>query len=231
MGGFFLPVSNSNDHALIIYEIEEGGTGVLKSLIHNSIRWEKFLKNMAGLLHLNEDFPYDEKADACQRACYNCLLGFWNQRHHRFITRTRILPLIHLFMASSVEKIVSDSSEHLDDLVDGGLDSALEERVLAMMQKLDIPLPSDVQFSITDKNGVLITVADYYYYKHKQLAVFVDGPPHKELQQEDERKQARRRSFGVYAMDFYTDITEGAPIPDELIRKRLLEFKEYLNIG
>lgn len=190
------------------------------------------LRNITGLLHLKEENPAEEKEDACQSACYNCLLGFWNQNNHRFINRIRILPIVRRLITTKIEESSSESdSENLQRLVDVGLDSKLEERVLAMMSEINIELPDEVQKTISDPNGQLITRTDFYY-SNIRLAVFVDGPPHsQQAQQEDDerkRRQVRRRGIGVYSMDFYSGINENQPIPDELIKDRLLEFKEYL---
>ncbi len=79
----------------------------------------------------------------------------------------------------------------------------------------------------------IISVADYYYEKPKNLCVFVDGPPHNktEVKEDDEKKckKLRQKGYGIYPMDFHTEIEQDQPIPDDLIKKRLEEFKNYIS--
>ncbi len=230
LGGFILPKPNSNDHDVIIFEAEEGGTGVLKSLIRDTNRWKKMLRNMIGLLHLKEENTDEEKEDACQHACYNCLLGFWNQRNHQFINRKRILPIVRKLMATKTKEVSSESgSNDLQELLDVGLDSRLEKRVITMMSELNISMPDEVQKTINDTNGNPITRTDLFY-SDIRLAVFIDGPPHANQQEEDKnkRRRVRRRGIGVYSMDLFSGVGENQSISDDLIKKRVLEFKEYI---
>ena len=69
-------------------------------------------------------------------------------------------------------------------------------------------------------------------YEEKNLYIFVDGPPHTpEVREKDEKKRRklRQKGYGVYKMDFYTGIEENQPISDELIQKRLEEFRNYIS--
>ena len=239
LGGIILPIPESNESKIVIYETEEGGIGALKALISNPIRYTRFLKMMAELIHIKDVTSGEEYEDPCKRACYNCLLGYWNQRDHRYLNRQIVKSLIQAMNTSKIEFISIDPMEaqleRLKNLLGAGLDSFLEKRVLDHMIEMKIPLPHHAQYSIhhTDPSSgriYILSTADYYY-QDKNLCVFVDGPPHNKPEvkhsDEEKRRQLRRKGFGIYEMDFHTGIEEGQNVSDELIEKRLKEFKNY----
>ena len=241
LGGIILPIPDSNESKIVIFETEEGGIGALKALIINPIRYNRFLNMMAELIHVKDIETGEEYEDPCNRACYNCLLGYWNQRDHRYLNRQVVKPLIQTLHKSKIEFISLDpieaQIERLKNLLGSGLDSQLEKRVLDFMLKMKIPLPHHAQYPIPDRDpasgkAFILSVADYYY-QDKNLCIFVDGPPHNkpEIKQDDDekRKKLRRKGYGIYEMDFHTEIEENQPIPDDLIKKRLEEFKNYIS--
>ena len=238
ISGFVNPNKDDPDSpnkSLIIYETDEGGTGVIKSLLNNPIRWKTFISKITGLIHLKPVFPYEETDDACNKACYNCLLGYWNQKHHYFLNRMRVLDYVKLLIDSLIFEGMDykeNNENQLEELMDGGLDSELEKRVLLKMKEMNIPLPDKVQFMINDHNRVPITKADYYYV-NRRLAVFVDGPPHNpELypdnaeKDNNKRRQIKRFGYEVYIMNFYSNISDNGIITDERIKDEIIKFKE-----
>ena len=242
LGGIVLPVADSKESTIVIYETEEGGIGALKALITNPVRYNRFLNMMAELIHIKDIESGEEYEDPCKRACYNCLLGYWNQRDHRYLNRVLVKPLIQTLHKSKIENISIDpieaQLERLKNLIGTGLDSLLEKRVLEHMVKMKIQLPEHAQYTIPGKdpstgNAYIISVPDYYYEKPKNLCVFVDGPPHNkpEVKEDDEkkRKKLRQKGYGIYPMDFHTGIEENQPITNDLIKKRLEEFKNYIS--
>ncbi|QEE14482.1 DEAD/DEAH box helicase [Promethearchaeum syntrophicum] len=238
LGGFILPIPNSNEKHIVIYESEEGGMGVLKSLIHKEDRWNRFLKNILELIHIKQADPFEEYPDSCNKVCYNCLLGYWNQREHNYLDRQVVIPLVLLLSDSKIKMVsvnpIEIQMQKLKNLLGAGPDSHLEVRILDFMLSMKIPLPDEAQYNIKIKNDegeeYIVTSADFYY-KNKNICVFVDGPPHAKTQESDKEKRRKVRSTGkgVYEMDFFTGIEEGQSIPDELIEKRLNEFKNYIS--
>lgn len=241
LGGIILSVPDSNEYFIVIYETEEGGIGVLKALIQNPIRYKRCLSMIAELIHIKDIDSMEEYEESCIRACYNCLLGYWNQREHRYLNRQLVKPLIQKLSKSKIEFTTIDpievQLERLKHLLGSGLDSNLEKRVLEKMVKMKIPLPEYAQYAVSTKDPTtdktyIISVADFFYDIPKNLCVFVDGPPHKkpEIKVDDDkkRKKLRQKGYGIYPMDFHTGIGENQPIPDELIKKRLEEFRNYI---
>ena len=242
IAGFVNPDSkdlNSSNKSIIIYETDEGGTGVVKSLLRNPVWWNSFITKVAGLIHLRPTFPYEETDDACDKVCYNCLLGYWNQKHHYFLNRHRVIEFVKLLMNSEIKETDDTDAEavdkHMKSLLDRGLDSNLEKRVIQSLKDFHIPLPDHVQFTINDKNSIPITKADFYYSK-KRLAIFVDGPPHNpgkfpEQAEKDnnKRRQIKRFGYEVFVLDFFTNIGENDPISDKRIKEELMKLKNHLD--
>ena len=236
LGGILLPIPDSKESVIIIYETEEGGIGALKSLFSNNIRYQRFLNMMSEVIHIKDIDSLEEYEDSCNRACYNCLLGYWNQRDHRYLNRQLVKPLIQAFKDSKIEYISVDpievQIEKLKNLLGSGLDSQLEKRVLDFMLKLKIRLPDHAQYPFYEQNPdtgkkKILTIADYYYEKLR-LCVFVDGPPHNKPDVKESDNQKRRKlrgqGNGVCELDFHTGIGDGQPISDELIKRRLEKF-------
>ncbi|KKL21995.1 hypothetical protein LCGC14_2439860, partial [marine sediment metagenome] len=236
LGGILLPIPDSKESVIIIYETEEGGIGALKSLFSNNIRYQRFLNMMSEVIHIKDIDSLEEYEDSCKRACYNCLLGYWNQRDHRYLNRQLVKPLIQAFKDSKIEYISVDpievQIEKLKNLLGSGLDSQLEKRVLDFMLKLKIRLPDHAQYPFYEQNPdtgkkKILTIADYYYEKLR-LCVFVDGPPHNKPDVKESDNQKRRKlrgqGNGVCELDFHTGIGDGQPISDELIKRRLEKF-------
>ena len=239
LGSILMPFPNTPGFLIIIYESEEGGIGVLKSLTSSPPRWERFLKMMAELMHIKSVEPFEEE-NPCKKACYNCLLGYWNQHDHPYLNRNRVINFIRILADTKIEQLSADPVQarlqRLKNLLGSGLDSELERRVLDKMFEMNIILPEESQYPITkqeeDGHSRTVSVADYFYVE-KHLCVFVDGPPHatpsQKLDDQTKRREIRRLGYGIYVMDFFTDIEEDNGISDELIEQRLQEFRNSIS--
>ena len=75
--------------------------------------------------------------------------------------------------------------------------SVLECKVLEQIRKRGFPLPTDVQRTIYDKEGILVASADFFYETRK-LVIFVDGPPHGKdyVASADKEKRKKVKSLG-----------------------------------
>ncbi|MGC9522979.1 MAG: DEAD/DEAH box helicase [Anaerolineae bacterium] len=191
LNGFLAPVPQ-DVHAeqlipyrIVLYETTVGGSGVLASLAEPG-RLSTMIGRARELLH--EGDP----EGGCERACYACLLSFYNQRVHELLDRTLVLPWLQSLANIAVSPIVDeDRFEALDEQCD----SELERRVLAAMRDGGLRLPDEAQRKIYDGDEPLV-VADFYY--EPRIAVFVDGSPHHRdyVQAADARKRMRLKALG-----------------------------------
>jgi len=231
INGFINPLPGKKVHSIVIFETEEGGTGVLKSLLNTSTtQFEKFIENMFQILHIKSLDPYEETMDACITACYNCLLRFRNQFEHKFLQRKLIIPLmkkiekLELFPVEDETK--ENPSEHLTRLKEK-CGSQLEKDVLDVIVKLKRSLPDEAQKTYYI-DGEPITQADFFYKPNKYI--FVDGPPHapENIQEEDGKKRDKLDSKGqiVIQLDFIDGAYKENP---SLIEKEVKKnFDDYL---
>ncbi|MBD3211384.1 MAG: DUF1998 domain-containing protein, partial [Candidatus Lokiarchaeota archaeon] len=217
---FINPVLGKEEQSIVVFETEEGGTGILKSLLNPStVDFEKFTGNMLRILHHKTHEPYDETIEACVKACYNCLLRFRNQFQHEYLDRKLVVPLVKKMVKCNISKVTigsesgSNGSEAigLDDdarleMLKERCDSGLEKMVLDSIIELKLPLPKEAQKTYFEDDNP-ITKADFYYVRDKnEIYVFIDGPPHTpdHIQQEDIEKRAKIESKGysVVELDF-----------------------------
>ncbi len=234
ISSFLNPVPGKNEQSIVIFETEEGGTGVLKSLLNTSLdRFDKFIENLFRILHVKSLEPYEETMDACITACYNCLLRFRNQFEHNLLNRKIILPLIKSLEKCKLEGISEvselDLKEKLKNLKEK-CDSELEKMVLDEILRQKLPIPDEAQKLFTE-NDIPIATADFYYKQvRNEIFIFVDGPPHASdhVQEEDKEKRNKIESkgFSVIQLDFIDGNYRQDPT---LIEKEvLIKLKPYL---
>lgn len=91
------------------------------------------------------------------RACYACLLSFFNQRHHDLFDRMLVLPWLQALGDLDVTPIVS---EDRFAALSARCESQLERQVLAAIRGRSLPLPTAAQQTILDGDAPLV-IADF----------------------------------------------------------------------
>jgi len=170
---------------IIIYETTTGGSGVLAAL-HEEDRLALLVARARELLH--EGDP----EGGCEKACYDCLLSFYNQREHELLDRHTVLPWLQALAPLTVEPVVCE--DRYAALL-AQCDSPLERDVLQAIRERDLPLPAAAQHTLYDGDAPL-AIADFYY--EPRIVVFVDGSPHYRdyVEAADERKRKRLKALG-----------------------------------
>ncbi|HNT06619.1 MAG TPA: hypothetical protein PKJ21_10640, partial [Anaerolineae bacterium] len=131
----------------------------------------------------------------CERACYDCLLTFYNQMDHEWIDRQLVLPWLVALDGLRVEESGSVAAgPTLEELL-ARCQSGLERQVLRAIAERGLRLPDAAQKTLYDHDEPL-AVADLFY--EPNLAVFVDGPPHEQasVAAADEVKRRRLKAKG-----------------------------------
>jgi hypothetical protein len=174
-------------YRVVLYETAVGGSAVLASLSEPG-RLEMVARRACELLH--EDDP----EEGCERACYDCLLSFYNQRDHELMDRRMVLPWLQ-----ALEQLHVEPEAAVDELavLEARCQSDLERRVVHAIHGRGLPLPDTAQETLYDHDGGPLAVADFYYQRGR-VAVFVDGSPHHRdyVQEADERKRQRLKALG-----------------------------------
>ncbi len=202
--GFITKEQNDNRKCdIILYEIAEGGTGAIKALTTTS-GFTSTIDKAIELLH-----EHDLQV-GCTKACYECLLNYYNQQEHGKLDRHLILSTLKQLETATVTHIPpANQQQKLDDLLKS-CDSELERTVLRKIVEKGLLLPDEAQHIIYDKD-VRIAKPDFYY-RQQNIALFVDGPPHDEdyVKREDAEKRRKLKALGyrIYAIH-HANIGEG----------------------
>lgn len=153
---------------IVLYEKTEGGIGALASLTQPA-RLRQVVARSLEMLH--ESDP----EGGCERACYDCLLSFYNQADHGLIDRSLAVRFLRPLQTLSITPWQSASAEPALDALAAKCQSTFEKQVLVAIHERGLPLPDAAQETIYDGDEP-IAVADFFY--KPRTIVFVDGSPH-----------------------------------------------------
>ncbi len=177
-------------YRIVLFEKAEGGVGILRSLT-NPNRFKEMVQRALELLH-----KYDPEDQACQIACYSCLLTFFNQRIHHLIDRRLVLPLLEKMTDIDIVKLdqIEANEIDIDELLEK-CDSKFEKEVLLKIKELGLRIPDEAQKIIYDKNKP-VAKADFFFKPN--IVLFVDGPDHDKdyIKEDDERKRNELKGLG-----------------------------------
>ena len=216
LNSFLMPNPRNSDKSIIVvYEVDEGGAGILKSL-EETVTFREVIYRAREILH-----EFDSKG--CDRACYECLCNYYNQRVQEKLNRKLVLPLLEILnRAEVVSGLIDTTSEksRFNKLMDA-CDSEFEKAVLQKISDLGLPLPTNAQKTIS-KEDVLIAKPDFEYRENgTSLLIFVDGPDHdkESVKRDDETKRAQLDLMGynIFVVRY-----------DEDLEKRVFELGKKL---
>jgi hypothetical protein len=189
LGGFLLPnPAIPGQSRIILYETSQGGSGVLSTL-NEPDRMDALLTRMRELLHENDP------EGGCEKACYECLLSFYNQRDHAVMDRNAILDWL-----GDIREVTVHADNHADagriEALLALCQSDLERSVIHWLVDHGVRLPDAAQQTIYNREGAPIAISDFYY--EPKIVAFVDGSPHYQnyVRDADERKRLALRRLG-----------------------------------
>jgi hypothetical protein len=190
---------------VVLYETTVGGSGVLASLAEPG-RLATLVARARELLH--EGDP----EGGCEKACYACLLSFYNQRDHHLLDRSLVLPWLQGLEDLTLTPEVAE--DRFATLL-ARCESALEREVLRAIRERGLPLPDAAQEALYEGDAP-IAIADFFYAP--RIAVFVDGSPHHRtyVQEADRRKRMRLKRHYRVTVIRAAEVTAGL---DELAAK------------
>src|SRR5205085_9298952 len=188
---------------ILLFGSAEGGAGVLRRLLDNSKALAQVAKRALEICHFDEEMGTDKRRapnsrEDCEAACYDCLMTYYNQRHHRLLDRHPLLePLMELTRAEVHSSPVSASrNDHLEQLLRLA-GSELEREWLRFLEVNQYRLPSKAQCLVER-----CSTRPDFLYEQFQTAIYVDGPHH-----EFPERQARDRAQEEDMLDYgYTVI-------------------------
>lgn len=177
------PLPGNDKRTLVLYETEEGGTGAVYALT-NPHRLREVFSRAREILH-------EHDADGCEKACYECLCTFYNQRDHHLLDRRLVLPWLKQAMPQEIKPLIVETevTDRFETLL-AGCESELEKTVLREIQKNNLPLPDDGQRTVFD-NDTPVARADFFY--RPNILIFVDGSVHDTSHSQKIDADTRRR--------------------------------------
>ena len=188
LGGFVFPQPDGRKR-ILLYETDEGGIGVLEQLGRGE-GWQRLIDRTLEIVHI--DLATGKERDACAKACYDCLLSFYNQADHASLDRSLVVSLL--------QGLRGGSHEFSSD--DGGWEEfqreavGMEPTVLARLRKRGLP-PPDRMHEVIRIDGEPVAEADLVY--DPKLLVFVDGSPHRKdyvaVADEEKRRKLKARGY------------------------------------
>jgi hypothetical protein len=194
---------------ILLYEVDEGGQGLIMNLTDGSA-WQKVARRALEILHV---YPAtgEEMSGACEKACYDCLLSYYNQQRHTYLDRRLVIDTLkRLAQASTATLDFEHGSEQQvwADLSDRAIGA--EGEVIAELQRLGFPVPTDQHEVIRDLEGSPIAEADLSY--PNKIVVWVHGDPHhwEHVARRDEILERRLKGMGYRIVTIWPEkLAEG----------------------
>jgi ATP-dependent helicase YprA (DUF1998 family)/very-short-patch-repair endonuclease len=168
-----------NRRLILLYEAAEGGAGVLRQLLDDAGAVARVATLALQICHYDPETGEDLRRapnarEACEAACYNCLMSYSNQPDHHLLDRSKVRDLLYTLAQSTVEAspIGLPRTEHVERLKTQ-CDSQLERDWLDFLDRANLRLPDTAQHRI----DACSTVTDFYY-SDAVAAIFIDGKHH-----------------------------------------------------
>ncbi len=205
-------IGEGDQRAIFFWEAAEGGLGILRHLVSDGAALARIARTALQSLHFNPETgadlrPGEDEATGCARACYDCLLSYYNQRDHfrlnRHLVRDFLLRLTTAHTeAGSGERDYNTHYHALRAQTDP--DSDLERHFLDHLYRTRRRLPDAAQQPISD----VFSRPDFFYAPN--ICIFCDGSYHDAPQQQAQDKQLRRtlkdRGYRVVAIRYDADL-------------------------
>ncbi|RMF69319.1 MAG: DEAD/DEAH box helicase [Calditrichaeota bacterium] len=175
--------------AILFWEAAEGGVGVLQRLVEESDALRRSAQKALEICHFDEHGEEVGELE-CTRACYDCLLTYYNQRDHKILNRHAIKDLLLTLSSSEVRRGHEGRSyeEHyqwLRQLTDSR--SELEKKFLDQLYREGRRLPDEAQKVISDP-----PVRPDFFFEDGYVCIFCDGSVHDNPEQRKEDEKIRK---------------------------------------
>ncbi len=198
--------SSEDRKFILLYEASEGGSGVLRQLVEDPCALPSVARMAMEICHFDPDTGKDKgralhAREECEAACYDCLLSYFNQQDHLLLDRKLLPDLLSQWMKGTVRTspVSIPREEQLVRLMNL-CQSELEKRWLRLVEKSGLKLPSHGQLLIESCG-----VRPDFLYQQDGAAIFIDGPPHynEQQQQKDVEQQEKLEDQGYTVIRFH----------------------------
>ncbi|MBK9138901.1 MAG: DEAD/DEAH box helicase [Verrucomicrobia bacterium] len=201
-GHVFVVPGNAARIRLLLYEQDEGGAGLLRNLVDQAA-WQRMATRALEIVHV-DPATGQEMEGACDTACYDCLLSFYNQQHHRHLDRRVVVQALRQLLQVEPFQMAEPGSGATWDQFRAAAIGA-EPTVVDALQARNFPLPECQHEIIRDPEGVPVAEADLLY--RNKIVVWVQGAPHEQphVQHRDEDQKRRLKALGYRVVEIWPD--------------------------
>ncbi|MCY0886597.1 MAG: DUF1998 domain-containing protein, partial [Firmicutes bacterium] len=196
-------VLGEEDRRILLWEASEGGTGTWIRMVEDPLAWPSIARTALSLCHFDATgADLQAGPNGCVRACYECLLGYQNQRDHRLLNRHLLVDYLQRLQAARwVPAVAGRSYDDQYHWLQEGLDpQSCEGAVLEALYRAHLRLPERCQLAPEPE---VAAEADFYYERAGRpgVCVFVDGPQHdqpvRQAHDQAEREELRSRGYRI----------------------------------
>jgi hypothetical protein len=193
LGAYLFDVpGNPSRKRVLLYETDEGGTGLLRNL-WEAEGWRRAARRALELLHVDPDSGEDVEG-ACEKACYDCLLSYYNQQHHDLLDRRVVIDILRSMLQADLSFAPQSGELDWDEFMRQAVGA--ESQVVEQLEHRGFPKPVGQHVAVRDREGVAVAEADLLY--PNKLVVWVHGGPHHQehMHQRDAEQERRLRALG-----------------------------------
>ena len=201
----FPDTERQGGRVLALYEMDEGGVGVVSRISQPEFRTEVSQRALE-ILHVDPATGIEQDR-ACDTSCYECLRTFYNQWDHDTLDRRLVIAFFQ--NATGAPRVIRPESDAWGQVV-STFDSDTEEDMVRRLIEAGIPAPTKAHRLVPAEEP--IANADLYYEVHgSSIAVFLDGSVHDGavLRAVDAEKRNRLRAKGFSVVEIRYDDIEG----------------------
>ncbi len=205
-------IGEGEQQGILFFEGAEGGLGVLRRLLQEPRALAAVARQALEILHFDpisgDDLrPASDVENGCARACYECLMSYYNQRVHPVLNRYLVRDALLALAGSSTQ--VGNAARDYDELyrwlrARTDPSSDLERRFLDAVYASKRRLPDFAQYEVPGA----MAVADFFY--EPNVCVYCDGSVHDEPQQQASDKAVRQelkaRGYRIIVIRYDADI-------------------------
>ena len=166
---------------LLFWEESEGGTGIWQRLAIQPDGFSEVARKALDLCHFDPKTGgnLDKDETTCAAACYECLLVYSNQLHHRNIDRRVLKQFLFAMISGTTRQTHLRDREAQYNKLLGSVDPAspLERDFINFLNEANVRLPDRAQTHLVPD---LMVQPDFYYDRDNipGACIFVDGPHH-----------------------------------------------------
>jgi superfamily II DNA/RNA helicase len=204
-GHVFVVPGSASRIRLLLFEQDEGGAGLLRNLLDHAA-WQRMVTRALEIVHV-DPVTGQEFADACDTACYDCLLSFYNQQHHRHLDRSVVVQTLRQLLQIEPFQMAEAGDDKTWDQFRSAAIGA-EPSVIDALKAHDFPTPERQHETVRDPEGIPIAEADLLY--RNKIVVWVQGAPHQQahVQHRDEDQKRRLKALGYRVVEICPDHLE-----------------------